>query len=196
VPDDRARYRFERGGLCSPRGRSSILRNVVVTSDSTVEPARALAVDSVLELFLWRSVVIARWKRVPEVGDIRRMRELLRSALTKQRAAFAAINFVEARDATSFGDDVRAEVAATQREFEPQQVALATVIEGTGFFSSTVRSVAIGVALLARTRFSQRVFESGEAASEWVASKLDDLGADGARSLAVALATLRARAAA
>lgn len=119
------------------------------------------------------------------------MRELLRAELSKRRSPFAAMNFIEARDATSFDESVRAEVAVTQREFASQQAALATVIEGAGFFAATVRGVATGVALLARTSFPQRVFEHTDEAALWVASKLDDLGASQAPTLVAAIASLR-----
>jgi hypothetical protein len=142
--------------------------------DQAMKIAPILA-DDVVVLASWRSVLVARWKRVPTPAQMRSVRRAIRGVVSRS-GEFAAINFVEARNATALPDDVRDEIAATQREFDHQQRALATVVEGTGFWAATVRSVAVGLALMSRTRFPQRVFGRSDDACAWVAPLLADVG--------------------
>jgi hypothetical protein len=149
---------------------------------------RILLRDDVLVLATWRSVVLAKWAVPPSAKYMSAMRERLRP-FVRSATAFGAINVVALTNVTTLSEEARAEIAATQREFESKQRGLATVIEGKGFFGATVRSAAAGLALLSRVKFPQKIFDSTDAAAKWMASLLDDVGVDRSSELARVLET-------
>jgi hypothetical protein len=59
-------------------------------------------------------------------------------------------------------------------ESAPDEVlGVAEVIEGTGFVAASARSVATGLVLAARPRWSMRVFPSVEPAAQWITQWVD-----------------------
>jgi hypothetical protein len=125
-------------------------------------------------------VTIGLWLRVPTSSDIRDMRDAIRPYVA-QFDAFVALNIVDISRAAPMGEDVRREVAETQREFDGRQRALANVIEGDGFYAASVRSIASGMAILSRVKFEQRIFGTVEPAAMWLASTLPPTKVDTVR---------------
>ncbi len=135
-------------------------------------------------------VVIAHWFAPPTAAEMRQMRVLLRPWVTK-RGAFCALNIVDIQHVEAMPDDARDEVAQTQREFQKSQRGLANVIEGTGFWAASLRSVAAGLAFLSRVGFEQRIFDSVEPASTWLETLFPEGGADPAGIVRAARAMRR-----
>jgi hypothetical protein len=116
----------------------------------------------------WQTVMFARWRGAPTIEAVRAVREAVReSATTLSR--FAGFNFVDAIGATQFEEAVRNEISLIRRENAARQQAIATVIEGTGFWASTVRSVASGIAIMQREAFPSKNFPSLEDGCIWLA---------------------------
>jgi hypothetical protein len=115
------------------------------------------------------SVLIAHWLAPPSAPEMRQMRTLIRPYVATH-GAFCALNIVDIQHVAPMPEDARQEVAETQREFSKTQLGLANVIEGSGFWAASLRSVAAGLAFLSRVKFEQRIFDHVQPASVWLAT--------------------------
>lgn len=149
------------GGRVKPKA-SPILDDI-----GLMELRTLLDLPSVI-MSTWHTVMFARWRGAPTVDAVRAVRDAVRnSASTLPR--FAGFNFVDAVGATQFDELVRKEISLIRQENAARQLAIATVIEGTGFFASTVRSVASGLAVMQREPFPSKNFQTLDEAGTWLA---------------------------
>jgi len=121
--------------------------------------------------------MFAWWLDVPDVAALAKLREEVEKfSATVPR--FAGFNIVAAQKATKFDEEARKSISEIRSRFREKQLAIATVIEGDGFWAAAVRAVASGMAMIANEPFPSKNFDSAGDAVAWLASvaKLDATG--------------------
>jgi hypothetical protein len=86
------------------------------------------------------------------------------------------ITVVEGQAVTDVAKEVRVESSALMRDF-PAAVTV-TVIEGRGFKAVAARAIVSAMALLARTRDSNKLFDTVETAAAYMAPRIPAHGSD------------------
>jgi hypothetical protein len=108
-------------------------------------------------------------------------------------AGFLALALLPTTAGLTLPAEVRREAERVAANRSSAAKAIAHVIEGTGFVAATVRSISIGMSMLARTHAPHRIFGGVEPATAWLATFLDrDKQLHGARLLSEAIETARA----
>ncbi len=90
--------------------------------------------------------------------------------------ARGGITVVEGQAVTDVSKEVRVESAALMRDF-PSAVTV-TVIEGRGFKAVAARAIVSAMALLARNRDANKLFDTVDAAAAYMAPRIPPHGSD------------------
>lgn len=117
-----------------------------------------------------RNLAIAVWRRETTVEAIQQLRRHLSDLGLTARHDLLLLTLVE-RAAHPPSAAARQATAEQLRSSAGMICRAATVLEGDGFRAATVRSIAIGLSLLASQPFPYKVFSSARDAAEWLASE-------------------------
>jgi hypothetical protein len=118
----------------------------------------------------YRNLAIAVWRRETTVEAIQQFRRHLSDSGLAARHDLLMLTLVEkAADRPSAA--AREATAEQLRSSAGMICRAATVLEGEGFRAATVRSIAMGLNLLASQPFPYNVFASATSAAEWLASE-------------------------
>lgn len=162
-------------------------------SGSTLAPApRLLGSDRHHRMGTWGPVFFVLWKGEVEPRTADRIQVGLRAFAQTLGGHRAALLTVVEQGAPIPSSEARAALANVLRHGADAVLASAVVMEGDGFRASMVRSVATGLALVARQPFPHRVFARTEDAAEWLDLRLGgQLPHASAAEISVALEELR-----
>ena len=136
------------------------------------EPARLLGCDPNHRIGTSGSVFFVLWKGDVECRIAERVQVSLRAFAQSLEGRRAALLTVVEHGAPLPSSDARTALANILRYNADEVLASAVVMEGDGFRASAVRSVATGLALVARQPFPHRVFPRTLDATEWLAQRL------------------------
>lgn len=141
----------------------------------------------------WKNVFVLVWYDMNERGAEVVDAEFRRFAAVRPRG-FGILTIVD-EDAPMPGSRARSMVSNTLSRLGEAVVGLAVSQEGAGFRGAAVRSVAVGLSLLARPPYPFKIFADVPAAAGWLSAELarKQLGHDDdARELTAFTMRLRA----
>ena len=140
---------------------------------SALSPApRLLGADRHHRIGTWGPVFFVLWKGETEPSTADRIQESLRAFVPTLEGRRAALFTVVAKEAPMPSSEARTALSNILRQGADAVLASAVVMEGDGFRASMVRSVATGLALVARQPFPHRVFAATEDAAAWIDLRL------------------------
>jgi hypothetical protein len=143
---------------------------------STLSPApRLLGADRHHRMGTWGPIFFVLWKGEVEPRTADRIQVSLRAFAQTLGGQRAALLTVVAQDAPMPSSEARTALSNVLRHGADAVLASAVVMEGDGFRASMVRSVATGLAIVARQPFPHRVFARTEDAVEWIDLRLGAL---------------------
>lgn len=122
----------------------------------------------------WDSVFVALLRENASVEMLGVMRRKEQAMLRRRRGEpISVFTIVPSIELKPIAEDVRKMSTEMMAEFGPQLRGTATVIGGSGFFPSLVRSLLAGIAVFSRVKTPQKSFGDVGRAVDWVAA-LDD----------------------
>ena len=155
-------------------------------------PPRLLGSDRHHRMGTWGPVFFVLWKGEVEPRTADRIQVGLLAFAQTLGGQRAAILTVVEKQAPTPSSEARAALSNVLRHGADAVIASAVVMEGDGFRASIVRSVATGLALVARQPFPHRVFARTEDAAEWLDLRLGGQALHpSAAQISVALEELR-----
>jgi hypothetical protein len=119
----------------------------------------------------WRNVAINVWGAGPSVQRLRALRTAFR-ALKERYPRTATITVLDADGLPSLTPEEREEAAAMARDTAGTTIAVAHVLEASGFSAAARRMVLSGVMLLSRPRYPHKTFDSAAGAARWIAEQI------------------------
>jgi hypothetical protein len=123
-------------------------------------------------LGLWQNVLVTYWHEPPTLERLRHMSEVQARVAAKLTGGFivlAVLPTAPVRIQSVVRDEAEQMVARAPASLR----AMAYVVGGSGFVAASVRSVALGVAMVMPHKRPIRVFPALEPAAGWVATFLD-----------------------
>jgi hypothetical protein len=131
---------------------------------------------------VWNNVFVMIWRDLPSAERLRIAGALERKVAARFPDGFVVLAVLPTIN-LRLPSDVREEAERLSLDRPRELKAIAQVIEGKGFIAASVRSVAVGVVMLARPqkdgdgvqreRTPMRIFSGVEPASAWLATFLD-----------------------
>jgi hypothetical protein len=128
--------------------------------------------DDGLRVATWQNVMMLFWYGEVSAERLKPTKAIQRAILARYAQGSAVLTVVSAQTPLSMSSAAREEATLQQKEFSKTHVGMATVIEGTGFFKSTARSIASGITLFSRPIAPTRIFDTVEEAVRWLAPLL------------------------
>jgi hypothetical protein len=116
----------------------------------------------------WLNVVISVWRGEPSVARLAALGTITRELLARISGGMVAVSIVELGKIPSMADEARRESQRLSKEFSPRTLAAAHVIEGSGFWVATARSVYTGIVLMSPKSHPAEVFDSADRAAAWI----------------------------
>lgn len=157
------------------------------------DQASTLHVEADYALATWKQVFVIFWRGETTLAAVANVRRRVGEfgALHPEGTGLFSLVY---EDSPLLNAKVGEGIAQFLREATHVR-ASALVFEGTGFRATTVRSVVKGMTMLARQRFSHRVFASLDEAGRWLMPSLAATGVPIGEpdELVAAIAQLRAR---
>jgi hypothetical protein len=123
--------------------------------------------------FSWGPLLGTVWKVETVVSAVEQLRDILHSLAASQPSKKVGVLTIIAADAPLPSTEARSALVNLFRGSAEMVVCSAVVFEGSGFRASAVRSVATGLALLARQPFPHRIFSNTRGAFEWTDSEME-----------------------
>jgi hypothetical protein len=120
----------------------------------------------------WRDVLFEVWLAPGSAADIRAGAEAVRKHLARTTGQIIPISIVHPEAISAVDTEGRAAIAEQARHVDPRSKASALVILSGGFSGSIIRSIATGLNLLLPARHPNKIFDTMEAASSWLAPYL------------------------
>jgi hypothetical protein len=147
---------------------------------SSLSPARAGAAAAVRLVsedahhltFTWGPLLGTLWKRETHVTAVEALKTILRSLAATVPNKKVGVLTIVAADAPLPSAEARSALVELFHDSAEAVVCSAVVFEGSGFRASAVRSVATGLALLARQPFPHRIFANTRTAFNWTETEM------------------------
>ena len=115
----------------------------------------------------FRNVLIATWT-IQSTGPLAKKLGDVSAAFTRAHPEGFSTIHVIAKKPPLPTTEAREEFAALTRQYAKQLACVGTVLEGSGFWASAVRSMVVGIRLLAAQPFEMQVYSSIEELAAWL----------------------------
>lgn len=117
--------------------------------------------------FRWGSLLVAQYRDVTLIEQIRRWGELQRDQVSRS-GTFGTLTFVTSASIRA-GDDVRSHARAMADEFKSTARANAVVVPERSLSAAAFRSILTGISLASRSSVPQSTFRDTREALAWLA---------------------------
>jgi hypothetical protein len=118
-------------------------------------------------------VVLCAYSAVPDVAFFKALRGVEDAVLAAHPAGLAIFNLIR-KPGKMFIMDGAARDAATRlaADMAPRTLGIANVVEATGFFAATARTIIGSVAVMTQSRVPQRTLDSVNEAVPWLCERM------------------------
>lgn len=161
---------------CRPLGAVQLSPKPRVLRSPRMDPqaAQVLSSESPLVLGHWKNFFVVVYTGALTESDVRRLLPTFeRFARTAPKPI--GLYIVVEEQVPLPAQPVREEMAHFMKSVGPHVRASALVQEGDGFRAAAVRSVAIGINLVARQPYPHKVFASSLEAAQWLATSFPEI---------------------
>jgi hypothetical protein len=134
---------------------------------------RLIRVDDDYALGSHRNLFVLIWRRETTIDGCRAFRDELFRFAEDRPQGIGLLTIVEEM-APMPPTESRQSIASTLRDASDHIHASAVVFEGAGFRAAAVRSVVVGLTMLARQKFPHKVFGKLSDAATWMHATLGD----------------------
>ena len=135
--------------------------------------SRLIRVEDDYALAVYRDLFVLIWRHETTVQGCRSFRDELFRFAENRPQGIGLLTIVE-ETAPMPPVESRQSIASTLRDASGHIVASAVVFEGAGFRAAAVRSVVVGLTMLARQKFPHKVFGNLSDAASWMHATLGD----------------------
>jgi len=119
---------------------------------------------------LWRNVLVAAVRSLPDADLLHRIHAIQGDVAGRFPRGFSAMVILPGLSPLSLTSEVRAAAERMTNDAAPQFLGLAQVIEGRGFVTAAIRSIATGMVLGTQPPWPMRIFAGIEPAAAWLAA--------------------------
>ncbi len=115
----------------------------------------------------WQNVLVAAWT-IQSTGELaRKLGQVTEAFVRSHPEGFSTVHVI-ARKPPLPTSEAREEFAALTKRYSKQLACVGTVLEGSGFWASAIRSVIVGVRLVSGQPFDMQIYSSIDELSEWL----------------------------
>ena len=157
------------------RGKDAGAMNEVTSAAASVPPERLelLHAEGRDVVGLWQNVLVIAFRALPTAEHLHTVAAIQRDVAARFPGGYAALAILPVLAPQPLPRDMLDAAQALTSSAPPEMQAVAEVIEGKGFLAATARSVATGMLLVGRPRWSMRIFAGVEPAAAWLSAWVD-----------------------